>query len=65
MAWGIWLTYSKNISGPKIDPWGTPQEILDKSEKWLFLLNLNARSNKYNLNLANAFSEKPIACNSP
>ena len=50
---------------PKIDPWGTPQEILDKSEKWLFLLNLNARSNKYNLNLANAFSEKPIACNSP
>ena len=30
--WGISLTYSKNRRGPKIDPRGTPQEILDKSE---------------------------------
>ena len=62
MAWGISLTYSKNRSGPKIDPWGTPQEILDKSEKWLFMLTLNARSDKYDLNHATVFSEKQIAC---
>ena len=27
-----------------------PQEILDKSEKWLSMLTLNVRSDKYNLN---------------
>ena len=27
-----------------------PQLILDKSEKWLFMLTLNARSDKYDLN---------------
>ena len=42
-----------------------PQEILDKSEKWLFMLTLNTRSDKYNLNYAYAFSETPIACNLP
>ena len=65
MAWGISLTYSKNRSGPKIDPWGTSQEILEKSEKWLFMSTLNARSDKYDLNHTTVFSEKPIACNSP
>ena len=40
-----------------------PQLILDKSEKWLFMLTLNARSDKYNLNHATVFSEKPRACN--
>ena len=63
MTRGISLTYSKNRSGPKIDTRGTPQEILDKSEKWLFMLTLNARSDKYNLNHATVFSEKPRACN--
>ena len=42
-----------------------PQEILDKSEKWLFMLILNARSEKYDLNYATVLSEKPIACNLP
>ena len=42
-----------------------PQEILDKSEKWLFMLTLNVRSDKYNLNHAIAFLEKPIACYLP
>ena len=59
------LTNSKNRSGPKIDPWGTPQQILDKSEKWLFMLTLNARSVKYYLNHATVLSEKPMACNLP
>ena len=44
MVLGISLTYSKYKSEPKIDPLGTPQEILDKSQKWLFTLTLNARS---------------------
>ena len=59
-AWGISLTYSKNKSGPKIDPWGTPQEILDKYDKWLLILTLNAQSDKYDLNHATVFSEKLI-----
>ena len=42
-----------------------PQEILDKSEKWLSMLTLNVRSDKYNLNHAAVYSEKPIACNLP
>ena len=42
-----------------------PQEILDKSEKCLFMLTLNARSDKYDLNHAIAFSEKPIQLKSP
>ena len=63
MVWGISLTYSKIRSGPKIDPWGTAQEILDKSEKWLLMLTLNARSDKYDLNHATVFSVKPIASN--
>ena len=42
-----------------------PQELLDKSEKWLFMLTLNARSDKYNLHHATAFSEKPVASNLP
>ena len=54
-AWGISLTYSKNRRGSKIDPWETPQEILDKSKKWLFMLTLNARSDKYHLNHATVF----------
>ena len=62
MAWGISVTYSKNRSGPKIDPCGTSQEILDKFEKWLFMLTLNSRSDKYDLNHATVFSEKQIAC---
>ena len=41
------------------------QKILGKSERWLFMLTLNAQSDKYDLNHANAFSEKPIACNLP
>ena len=47
-AWGISLTYSKNKSGLKIDPWGMPQEILDKSNKWVFTLTLNAWSFFFN-----------------
>ena len=27
------------------NPWGTPQEISDKSEKWLLMSTLNAQSN--------------------
>ena len=46
---GISLTYSKNRREPKIDPWGTLKEILDKSEKWLFMLTLNTRYDKYNI----------------
>ena len=42
-----------------------PQENLDKSEKWLFMLTLNALFNKYDLNYATFFSEKPVACNLP
>ena len=61
----IILTYSKKRRGPKIDPSGTPQEILDKSKKWLFMLSLNARSDEYDLNHATVFSEKPRACNLP
>ena len=45
-ARGISLIYSQNRSGPKIDPWGTPQEILHKSENWLFILTLTALSDK-------------------
>ena len=41
------------------------KEILDKSEKWLFMLSLNARSDKFDLNHAIVLSEKPIACNLP
>ena len=37
-----------------------PQEILDKSEKWLLMLTLNTRSDKNDLNHAIAFPEKPI-----
>ena len=55
--------YSKNRRGPKIDTRGMPQEILDKSEKSLFMLTLNTRSDKNNLNQAFVFSEKPRACN--
>ena len=40
-----------------------PQEILGKCEKWLFLLTLNAQSDKYNSSHAIIFSEKPITCN--
>ena len=65
MTWGISITYSKSISGSKKDPSGMPKEILNKSEKWLFMLTLNARSDKYDLNHATAFSEKPIARNLP
>ena len=40
-----------------------------KSEKWLFTLTLNARSDKYNLNHATVYSKKnqkkTIACNLP
>ena len=36
-----------------------PQLILDKSEKWLFMLTLNARSDKYDLNHATVFRQKP------
>ena len=64
-AWGISLTYSKNRRGSKIDPWGTTQEILDKSEKWMFMLTVYARFDKCNLNHATVFSEKPIVCNLP
>ena len=60
----IWMN-SKNRNGPKIDPWGTPQLILDKSEKWLFMLTLNARSDKDDLNHVTLFSVKPMACNLP
>ena len=42
-----------------------PQEILDKSEKWLCMVTLNFRSHKYDLNLSSAFPEKPIACSLP
>ena len=64
-TWGISLAYSKNRSGPKIDSRGKPPEILDKSEKWLLMLTLNGQSDKYDLNHAIAFSEKPIAFNLP
>ena len=39
MAWGISLTYSKNRSGLKIDPWGTPQEILDNEIEVVIYVN--------------------------
>ena len=61
-AWGILLACSKNRRGSKVDPWKTPQVILDKSEKCLFILTLNARCDKCDLNHAIAFSGKPIAC---
>ena len=64
-TWGISLTYSKNKIDPKTDPSRTPQEILDKSEKQLFMLTLNAWSVKYDLNQTAVFSEKPIATNLP
>ena len=52
MAWGISFIYNINSRRPKIDPWGTPQEILDKSEKWLFNVTLSAWSYKCDLNYA-------------
>ena len=64
-AWGISLTCSKNIRGSKIDPWRTPQKVLDKFDKWLFMLTLNTLSYKYDLNHVIDFSEKPIASNLP
>ena len=38
-ACGISFTYIKNKRGPKIDPSGTPQEILSKPLEALFNIN--------------------------
>ena len=37
-----------------------PQLILDKSEKWLFMLTLKARSDKFDLNHARLLTETRI-----
>ena len=41
-AIGISLTYTKNNKGPRIDPCGTPHDMLETSEKELskFIINL-------------------------
>ena len=42
-AIGISLTYIKNDKGPRIDPCGTPHEMLEPSEKELSKFTVNLR----------------------
>ena len=42
-AIGVLLTYIKNNKGPRIDPFGTPHDMLETSEKEFFKFIVNLR----------------------
>ena len=45
-AIGISLTYIKNNKEPRIDPYGTPHDMLETSEKELSKFTVNVRSHR-------------------
>ena len=45
-AIGISLTYIKNNKGPRIDPCGTPHDMLETSKKEFFKFTGNVRFDK-------------------
>ena len=51
--------YRRNSSGPKIDPWGTPDKSSPGSQKDLFEFTLNFLFDRYDLNQRMISLENP------
>lgn len=53
----VWLVISKRKSGPRQEPWNTPQLISFSLETWWFIINVLAESK---FQLRQAKQENPI-----